>query len=145
MASRWDANHQSYFGLTPKLKQIKTTLPNCFKKRDTCHKVASGAAESISFIQVTNLARTIRALKKRNIWIFGLDEKAETSFYDADLTGPIALVLGGEGQGLRHLTEQYCDVLYFIPMIGIVSSLNLAVAAGVSLFEAVRQRSFDLF
>jgi len=109
------------------------------------HKAASGAAESISFVQVTNLARTIRTLKKRNIWIFGLDEKAETSIYDAELKGPLALVLGGEGQGLRHLTEEYCDLLYYIPMIGIVPSLNLAVAAGVSLFEAVRQRSFDLF
>jgi len=108
----------------------------------TAQKVASGAAESVPFIQVTNLARTLRMLRERNIWVFGLDERAKTTFFEANLNGPIALVLGGEGKGLRHLTEQHCDALHYLPMIGVVSSLNLAVATGVCLFEAVRQRSF---
>ncbi len=106
----------------------------------TVAKVASGAAESVPFIQVTNLARTLRFLKERNIWIYGADATAEKTLYQTDLTGSVALVLGAEGSGLRRLTREHCDVLVKIPMQGSVSSLNVSVAAGVFLFEVVRQR-----
>lgn len=107
----------------------------------TVRKVASGAAESVPLIQVTNLARTLRWLKEREIWIVGTDDQAEHSLYGAKLTGPLAIVLGAEGTGLRRLTRENCDVLVSIPMRGIVESLNVSVAAGVLLYEAVRQRS----
>lgn len=107
----------------------------------TVRKVASGAAESVPLIQVTNLARTLRWLKEREIWIVGTDDQAEHSMYGAKLTGPLALVLGAEGSGLRRLTRENCDQLVSIPMRGIVESLNVSVAAGVLLYEAVRQRS----
>jgi 23S rRNA (guanosine2251-2'-O)-methyltransferase len=107
----------------------------------TVRKVASGAAESVPLIQVTNLARTLRWLKEREIWIVGTDDQAEHSIYGAKLTGPLALVLGAEGSGLRRLTRENCDQLVSIPMRGIVESLNVSVAAGVLLYEAVRQRS----
>jgi len=103
-------------------------------------KVASGAAETIPFIQVTNLARTLRELQERNIWIYGAAAEAEKTLYQVDLKGSIALVLGAEGSGLRRLTREHCDVLLNIPMQGSVSSLNVSVATGVFLFEAVRQR-----
>lgn len=103
-------------------------------------KVASGAAETIPFIQVTNLARTIRSLKERNIWIYGLADSVEGTIYQADFKGSIALVLGAEGPGLRQNTLKQCDVIYSIPMAGSVSSLNVSAAAAVCLFEAVRQR-----
>lgn len=106
----------------------------------TVSKVASGAAENIPFIQVTNLARTLRFLKEKNIWIFGAAGEAEQSVFQADLKGSIALVLGAEGTGLRRLTREHCDVLLNIPMQGSVSSLNVSVATGIFLFEAVRQR-----
>ncbi|HSW68738.1 MAG TPA: 23S rRNA (guanosine(2251)-2'-O)-methyltransferase RlmB [Gammaproteobacteria bacterium] len=106
----------------------------------TVAKVASGAADTVPFIQVTNLARTLRELAERNIWIYGAAADAEKSLYQADLTGPTALVLGAEGSGLRRLTREHCDNLLNIPMKGSVSSLNVSVAAGVFLFEAVRQR-----
>lgn len=107
----------------------------------TVRKVASGAAESVPLIQVTNLARTLRWLKEREIWIVGTDDQAEHSIYGAKLTGPLAIVLGAEGTGLRRLTRENCDMLVSIPMRGIVESLNVSVATGVLLYEALRQRS----
>jgi 23S rRNA (guanosine2251-2'-O)-methyltransferase len=106
----------------------------------TVRKVASGAAESVPLIQVTNLARTLRWLKERDIWIVGTDDQAEQSLYGAKLTGPLAVVLGAEGTGMRRLTREACDALVSIPMRGIVESLNVSVATGVLLYEAVRQR-----
>ena len=103
-------------------------------------KVASGAAESVPFVAVVNLARALRDLKQRNVWIVGTSDAATRSIYDADLTGPTALVMGGEGEGMRRLTRDHCDELVSIPMAGVVESLNVSVAAGVVLFEAVRQR-----
>ena len=106
----------------------------------TVRKVASGAAETMPLIQVTNLARTLRWLKEREIWIVGADDEADHSLYQAKLTGPLALVLGAEGAGLRRLTRETCDALVSIPMMGVVESLNVSVATGVMLYEAVRQR-----
>ncbi len=106
----------------------------------TVSKVASGAAETVPFIQVTNLARTLQFLKEKNVWLFGAAAEAEKTLYQADLTGSIALVLGAEGKGLRRLTRESCDVLLKVPMQGSVSSLNVSVATGIFLFEAVRQR-----
>lgn len=103
-------------------------------------KVASGAAETLPFIQVTNLARTLRFLKEKNIWIFGATAEAEKTIYQVDLTSSVALVLGSEGTGLRRLTREHCDELIRIPLYGSVSSLNVSVATGVVLFETVRQR-----
>jgi len=103
-------------------------------------KVACGAAEHVPLIQVTNLARALRQLQDEGVWLLGADERGETSLFDADLKGPLALVLGAEGQGLRRLTREQCDVLISVPMAGSVSSLNVSVATGVCLFEAVRQR-----
>jgi len=104
-------------------------------------KVASGAAESIPFIQVTNLARTLRELKDKGIWLVGADGEAAMGIFAADLRGPSAVVMGAEGQGLRRLTREHCDFLVRIPMAGTVESLNVSVAAGIFLFEAVRQRN----
>jgi 23S rRNA (guanosine2251-2'-O)-methyltransferase len=104
-------------------------------------KVASGAAETIPLIQVVNLARTLRWLKEREIWIVGTDDEAPKSLFETSLTGPLALVLGAEGQGLRRLTKENCDALISIPMKGVVESLNVSVATGVVLYEALRQRS----
>jgi len=105
-------------------------------------KVASGAAEKVPFIQVTNLARTLRWLQEaRGIWLIGAAGEAEQSLYDTSLTGPLALILGGEEKGMRRLTRDQCDQLVRLPMAGSVESLNVSVATGVCLFEAVRQRS----
>ncbi len=106
----------------------------------TVRKVASGAAETIPFFQVTNLARTLGELRQAGVWLVGLAGEAEQSLYELDLTGPRALVLGAEEKGLRRLTREACDWLARIPMGGSVASLNVSVAAGVCLFEAVRQR-----
>jgi 23S rRNA (guanosine2251-2'-O)-methyltransferase len=103
-------------------------------------KVASGAAEATPYIMVTNLARTLDELKERNIWIVGADERAERTLYQADLPDSIAWVLGAEGEGMRRLTRERCDLLVRIPMLGEVQSLNVSVAAGVVLFESVRRR-----
>ena len=103
-------------------------------------KVASGAAESTPYLMVTNLARTLRDLKERNIWIVGADERAEKSLHEADLPQSIAWVLGAEGEGMRRLTRESCDLLVRIPMRGEVESLNVSVSAGVCLFESVRRR-----
>jgi 23S rRNA (guanosine2251-2'-O)-methyltransferase len=103
-------------------------------------KVAAGAAETLPFIAVVNLARTMRELKDRGIWIIGTAGDASRSLYDVDLTGPVALALGAEAEGLRRLTREHCDELVSLPMAGAVESLNVSVAAGVALYEAVRQR-----
>jgi len=103
-------------------------------------KVACGAAEAVPFVQVTNLARTLRDLKEWGVWIVGTAGEADTLIYDQDLTGPIALAMGAEGSGLRRLTREHCDFLVKLPMAGSVSSLNVSVATGICLFEAVRQR-----
>ena len=104
-------------------------------------KVAAGAAETVAFTQVTNLARFLRALKDAGLWIVGTDGEAETLHFAADLKGPLALVLGAEGSGMRRLTREHCDVVVRLPMHGAVESLNVSVAAGVLLYEALRQRS----
>ncbi len=102
--------------------------------------VASGAAEHVPLIKVTNLARTMRALQDRGIWITGTAGEAEKDIYQTDFCGPMALVMGAEGAGMRRLTREHCDQLTRIPMAGSVSSLNVSVATGICLFEAVRQR-----
>ncbi|ADN74738.1 23S rRNA Gm-2251 2'-O-methyltransferase [Ferrimonas balearica DSM 9799] len=103
-------------------------------------KVAVGAAESIPLFQVTNLARTLRSLQERGIWIVGAAGEATHTVYQSKLTGPLAIAMGAEGKGLRRLTREHCDDLISIPMAGAVSSLNVSVATGICLFEAVRQR-----
>jgi 23S rRNA (guanosine2251-2'-O)-methyltransferase len=104
-------------------------------------KVAAGAAEFIPVATVTNLARALGVLKERGIWVVGTDGEAEQALYSADLKRPLALVLGAEGSGLRRLTKDTCDFLVRIPMAGHVQSLNVSVAAGIALFEALRQRA----
>jgi 23S rRNA (guanosine2251-2'-O)-methyltransferase len=106
----------------------------------TVAKVASGAAETVPYFMVTNLARTLGELKERSIWTIGTSGDAPRNIYQVDLKGPVALVLGAEGPGMRHLTRKTCDELVSIPMQGAVESLNVSVASGVCLFEAVRQR-----
>jgi 23S rRNA (guanosine2251-2'-O)-methyltransferase len=103
-------------------------------------KVASGAAESTPYLMVTNLARTLSDIKERNIWVVGADERAEKTLYETDLPDSIAWVLGAEGEGMRRLTRESCDLLARIPMGGDVASLNVSVSAGICLFEAVRRR-----
>ena len=107
----------------------------------TVSKVASGAAESVPYYMVTNLARSLDELKERNIWIVGADERAEQTLYEADLPEATAWVLGAEGEGMRRLTRERCDLLVKIPMRGSVESLNVSVASGVCLFEARRRRA----
>ena len=107
----------------------------------TVAKVASGAAETVPYLMVTNLARSLNELKERDIRIIGTSDDADVTLYDVDLSGPVALVLGAEGAGLRQLTRKTCDQLVRIPMAGAVESLNVSVAAGVCLYEARRQRS----
>jgi 23S rRNA (guanosine2251-2'-O)-methyltransferase len=107
----------------------------------TVSRVASGAAESVPYYMVTNLARTLDELKERNIWIVGADERAPASLYEADLPHSIAWVLGAEGEGMRRLTRERCDLLVRIPMRGRVESLNVSVASGVCLFESARRRA----
>ena len=109
---------------------------------ETVRKIACGAAESIMFIQVTNLATCIGKLKKKGIWVIGTSDKTEKSLYDLDMTGPTAVIIGAEGSGMRRLTTDSCDFLASIPMYGKVECLNASVASGVALFEAVRQRKF---
>jgi 23S rRNA (guanosine2251-2'-O)-methyltransferase len=106
----------------------------------TVAKVASGAAETVPYLMVTNLARCLNELKERDVRIVGTSDDAERTLYQADLRGPVALVLGAEGAGLRQLTRKTCDELVRIPMAGAVESLNVSVAAGVCLYEARRQR-----
>lgn len=118
--------------IAPKDKSVGMT--------DTVRNVACGAAELTPFFQVTNLARTIEILKKRGLWIYGATDDVETTLYQQTFQGPTALIMGNEGFGMRRLTRELCDFLFKIPMHGAVECLNVSVAAGVCLFEVVRQR-----
>jgi 23S rRNA (guanosine2251-2'-O)-methyltransferase len=104
-------------------------------------RASAGGADRVPLIAVTNLARTLRELKDAGVWITGLDGETETSIYAIDFKGPVAIVLGGEGEGMRRLTREHCDFVAKIPMPGSMESLNVSVATGVVLFEALRQRS----
>ncbi len=106
----------------------------------TAAKVASGAADTVPYITVTNLARTMRELQERDIWLTGTDDEAEGTLYDVEYTGGTAFVMGSEGEGLRRLTRENCDRLVSLPMMGSVESLNVSVASGICLYEARRQR-----
>jgi len=103
-------------------------------------KVACGAAEVIPLVAVTNLSRTLEKLQQRGLWVVGTAGEAEQEIYQQDLTGPLVMIMGAEGKGMRRLTREHCDFLVKLPMAGSVSSLNVSVATGVCLFEAVRQR-----
>lgn len=103
-------------------------------------KAAAGAAEIVPLVQATNLARVLRLLKQRGVWLYGTSDQASASLWQQDLRGPLALVLGGEGEGLRRLTAELCDHLVAIPMAGRIESLNVSVATGICLFEVRRQR-----
>ena len=106
------------------------------------HKTAAGAVEHLDIFQVTNLARAIEAIKAAGVWVYGTALEADSqNIYQTDLSGPVAIVMGNEGKGLRHLVKQSCDHLIHIPMAGEIQSLNVSVATGVALFEVVRQRS----
>ena len=111
------------------------------KLNGTARKVACGAAETVPFIQVTNLARTLRDIKEAGVWVVGTAGETDTTLFNANLTGPMAVVMGAEGDGMRRLTREHCDELVKIPMVGTVSSLNVSVATGICLFEVLRQRT----
>jgi 23S rRNA (guanosine2251-2'-O)-methyltransferase len=113
---------------------------NAAKITSTVRKVAVGAAETVPLVQVTNLARAIKQLQEQGIWVVGTAGEAQQSLYECKLTGPMALVMGAEGKGMRRLTRENCDQLVKLPMAGTVSSLNVSVASGICLFEIVRQR-----
>lgn len=119
--------------IAPKDKSVGIT--------DTVLRVSVGAAEKVPFVQVTNLVRTIKELKDLGVWLVGTSDKGDRNLYEMDFTGPTALVMGAEGDGMRRLTEENCDFLIRIPMKGFVPCLNVSVATGVCLYEAVRQRS----
>lgn len=119
--------------IAPKDKSVGIT--------ETVLRVSVGAAEKIPFIQVTNLARTMRSMKEAGLWFVGTSDHGDRSLYDIDFKGGIALVMGAEGDGMRRLTEENCDFLVRIPMAGTVPCLNVSVATGVCLYEAVRQRA----
>lgn len=106
----------------------------------TARKVAAGAAETVPFAQVTNLVRCLESLKQAGVWVVGTAGEATDELYAVDLTGPLAVVMGAEGDGMRRLTRETCDRLIKLPMAGAVESLNVSVATGVVLYEAVRQR-----
>ena len=106
----------------------------------TVRKVACGAAETVPLVAVTNLSRTLRQLQQRGLWVVGTAGEAEQLIYDVDFTVPSVIVMGAEGAGMRRLTREHCDYLAKLPMAGSVSSLNVSVATGICLFEAVRQR-----
>ncbi|MDC0662519.1 23S rRNA (guanosine(2251)-2'-O)-methyltransferase RlmB [Marinobacter sp. SS21] len=106
----------------------------------TARKVACGAAETVPLVRVTNLARTLRTLQEEGVWLIGTAGEATSTLYQADFKGPVALVMGAEGKGMRRLTRDHCDLLINIPMLGHVDSLNVSVATGVCLYEALRQR-----
>ncbi len=110
---------------------------------ETVRKVACGAAENTPVIHVTNLSRALREMQAAGIWVIGTADEVENTIYEEDLTSSIALVLGSEGQGLRQNTRKHCDKLVNIPMVGVVESLNVSVAAGVCLYEAQRQRHIN--
>lgn len=106
----------------------------------TARKVACGAAETVPFVQVTNLARVMRGLQERHVWLVGLAGEAEQNLWQAKLDGPVAVVMGAEGKGMRRLTREHCDLLAALPMHGLVDSLNVSVTTGVVLYEVLRQR-----
>jgi len=108
---------------------------------DTVRKVACGGAEDVPFVQVTNLARTIRDLKEKGIWFVGTTHDADKTIYDIDMNGPLAIIMGSEEKGMRRLTHELCDFVARIPMYGKVDNLNVSVATGICLYEAVRQRT----
>ena len=118
--------------IAPKDKSVGIT--------ETVLRVSVGAAEKVPFIQVTNLARTMKTMKDAGIWFTGTSDRGDRSLYDVDLTGGVAIVMGAEGDGMRRLTAENCDFLVRIPMHGSVPCLNVSVATGVCLYEAVRQR-----
>ena len=120
--------------ITPRDRAVSVT--------DTVRIVACGAAENVPLVQVTNLARTMKQLQDMQIWLVGTADDTTQMLYEIDLTGPLAIVMGSEGKGLRRLTREGCDFLARIPMAGKVECLNASVAAGVCLFEALRQRKF---
>ena len=120
---------------------VVTPKDNAADITPVVRKVACGATETVPLVRVTNLARALDALKNAGLWLYGAAGEAEASIYATDLRGPLALVMGAEGKGLRRLTRERCDVLVRLPMAGAVSSLNVSVATGVCLFEVVRQRS----
>lgn len=113
---------------------------NAARLTATVRKVAVGAAEFVPLVQVTNLARTMKHLQQMGVWIIGTAGETDTCLYDVKLSGPMALVMGAEGKGMRRLTRENCDQLVKLPMAGSVSSLNVSVATGICLFEIVRQR-----
>jgi len=119
---------------------IIITKDNSASITPTVCKVASGAAETVPVYQVTNLARVLRWLQEQNIWIIGAAGEAEQNIYDMKFDMPLALVMGTEGTGMRHLTRKHCDFLVKIPMCGQVESLNVSVAAAVMLYEVFRQK-----
>ena len=108
-------------------------------------KVACGAAESVPLVRVTNLVRSMEILKEQGVWIYGAAGEAESSIYQTDCKGSVAIVMGAEGDGLRRLTREHCDGLFSLPMLGSVDSLNVSVATGVSLYEVLRQRKGNQF
>ena len=115
-------------------------IASIIRDREVAVQTASGAAESVPYIMVTNLARAMDAIRERDIWLIGTDDAAAASLYDETLPGSVAWVLGAEGSGMRRLTRERCDALVRIPMAGQVGSLNVSVAAGVVLYETMRQR-----
>ncbi len=119
---------------------VVTPRRRCAGLTPAVRKVASGAAETVPLVQVSNLARTLRWLAGQNIRIIGLSSDGEQSLYDTSLTGPLALVLGGEGKGLRRLTRDHCESLAALPMRGAIENLNVSVAAGICLYDVLRQR-----
>jgi len=119
---------------------VITPKDNACGLNGTVRKVASGAAESVPFVQVTNLARTLKNLKQRGIWLVGTTGNADQDLFQQDLTGPLGMVMGAEGQGMRRQTAELCDFLVSLPMQGQVSSLNVSVSTGICLYEALRQR-----
>ena len=122
------------------VQAVIVSQDNSVKLTAAVSKVACGAAESVPFIEAKNIARFLKALKSLGVWIVGAEANSAETIYDLDLTGPIAVVLGAEGKGLRKLTAASCDYLAAIPMYGQVESLNVSVSAGICLYEVVRQR-----
>lgn len=108
---------------------------------ETVRRVSVGAADRVPFVQVVNLVRAMQRLKEAGVWLVGTSDRASKSYYELDLAGPLGIVMGSEEKGMRRLTEESCDFLASIPMVGRVGCLNVSVATGVCLFEAVRQRS----
>jgi 23S rRNA (guanosine2251-2'-O)-methyltransferase len=119
---------------------VVTPADNSVGLTPVVRKVASGAAESVPLFQVSNLQRALSELQEAGLWIYGAAGEASQSVYEIDWKGPVAIIMGAEGRGLRRLTRERCDGLFKIPMRGSVSSLNVSVATGISLFEVTRQR-----